>query len=155
MSDQALEERERTVILQMTALRLLAKGFAPAEVADATGLASETVEGLEDSQRTGPRRALLYLDRQAFVDDALPGSVWFSDAGDSGVAAMWFHCPCGCGARSRITVGIGHKPHHGGATWHWDGSNAEPTLHPSVNHRAPGLCPGWHGWLRGGYWEKG
>lgn len=99
------------------------------------------------------RRPICYADRNTFIVDALPGSVWFSEAGDGDVVTMLFHCPCGCGMRSRITLGIEHKPNLQCPTWRWNGSFTEPTLSPSVNVRPNTVCPGWHGWLRAGYWE--
>ena len=97
-------------------------------------------------------RATLYLDRDKHRADKVPGSVWFTDAKRDRVASMWFYCPCGCGLLQRITVGVEHKPDTT-PSWKWDGNEENPTLRPSVNIRANDICPGWHGWLRGGYWE--
>lgn len=95
-------------------------------------------------------QAQVFEDRAAHRRCGIPGAVWFSEAGDSDVAALWFVCPCGCGEVARITVGIAHKPHTGGPSWRWNGDAQGATLHPSVNRKA---C-GWHGWLRDGVWER-
>lgn len=95
-----------------------------------------------------PIRALHYSDRHKMVQDSHPGSFWMTDDFAEGVASMWFFCPCGCGNKSRITVGVQHKPITG-PSWAWNGRTDTPTLRPSINQRA---C-GWHGWLRDGYWE--
>lgn len=89
-------------------------------------------------------RAIHFNDRDAFVAQALPGSVHFDLLND----AMWAICPCGCGARIRLAVGREVKPATS-PSWLWNGSLTEPTLSPSVNR----LECGWHGWLRDGYWE--
>ena len=99
-------------------------------------------------------RAILYLDRDKHRADKVPGSVWFTDAKRDRVASMWFYCPCGCGLLQRITVGVEHKPHMGGPSWNWNGDEENPTLKPSVNVLKNTICPGWHGWLRNGYWER-
>lgn len=137
---------------EMTARRLLAQGFDQAETADATGLPEGQVAQLVQEAKAGPLRALLYLDRRAQRAEGHPGAVFFTDPGDGGVSAMWFICPCGCRQVSRITVGIEHKPHMAGPSWKWNGSTTEPTLHPSVKQASNGVCKGWHGWLRDGYW---
>lgn len=93
-----------------------------------------------------PVRAILYRDRGAFREAALPGSYAFD--GVNGVRAMWFCCPCGCGSFARIVVALGAKP-AASPSWAWDGSETEPSLTPSINQ----LNCGWHGWLRDGYWE--
>ncbi|WP_218141117.1 DUF6527 family protein [Citreimonas salinaria] len=122
------------------------------EISDAIGIHSEAIEAARQDLPTGasPLRALPYVDRAAHRASGQPGAVWFSDPGSSRVSALWFVCPCGCGAVSRITVGMEHKPHMAGPSWRWNGSTNEPTLHPSVHQRD---C-GWHGWLRDGYWER-
>ena len=92
-------------------------------------------------------RALHYIDRREFRQAKTAGSVRFD--GVDGNHEMWFCCPCGCGAFSRIPVGENVKPDQS-PSWKWNGSKTEPTLEPSVNQ----LNCGWHGWLRDGYWES-
>ncbi|WP_425099150.1 DUF6527 family protein [Tropicibacter sp. S64] len=99
-------------------------------------------------------RAIAFDSRKAQREANLPGSVFFTDPGQGRVSAMWFLCPCGCGLVQRITVGIGFKPVLSTPTWNWNGSIMAPTLDPSVNIPKTTICPGWHGWLRGGYWEE-
>lgn len=96
----------------------------------------------------GPIRALHYTDRAEMIRDARPGSFWITDDKGQGIVSFWFFCPCGCGNKGRIAVGVEHKPIIS-PSWAWNGSTSEPTLRPSVDQKA---C-GWHGWLRNGYWE--
>lgn len=91
-------------------------------------------------------RAILYRDRQMFLASHLPGAIHFDLAGAE--MALWFFCPCGCGTKSRISIGRDVKPTCT-PSWEFRGTLNDPTLSPSVNQT---LC-GWHGWLRGGYWE--
>lgn len=136
-------------------LKMAGQGFTATEIAEAMTLPEADVARLLAEQgRNGPLRAITYADRRRHRAELTPGSLWFSDAGEGEQAALWFVCPCGCGMLSRITVGHRHKPKLRGPTWHWNGSRSEPTLEPSVNIRRNSLCPGWHGWLRDGYWEK-
>lgn len=93
-------------------------------------------------------RALHIPGRDRHREERLPGSVWFSAVGEGGSQAMWFYCPCGCGALSRIEVGAGRKPEQS-PSWRWNARMDAPTLTPSVHQQT---C-GWHGWLRDGYWE--
>ncbi|BBU57403.1 hypothetical protein KU6B_36680 [Mameliella alba] len=102
---------------------------------------------------TEPLRAIVFADRTDHRRNAVPGSIWIAPCEEGEEAALWFVCPCGCGQVSRITVGHRHKPKAHGATWNWNGSRSEPTLHPSVNVHRNETCAGWHGWLRDGYWE--
>lgn len=95
-------------------------------------------------------RAIPFEDRARHRAEAVPGSVWLPEIDPGAQGALWFWCPCGCGALARITVGAGHKPTLHGPTWHWDGNRHSPTLSPSVHQ----LSCGWHGWLRAGYWES-
>lgn len=90
-------------------------------------------------------RAILFSDRDAFLGQSLPGSTHFDLIGE----ALWFYCPCRCGARVRIPVGYGAKP-DASPSWAWNGNLTEPTLFPSVNR----IDCGWHGWLRDGYWQE-
>lgn len=144
----------------IVALELLAQGFTASQTAHALGLPEEAVTALRERHdgqlvpRTAPMRAIPYTDRTRHRQDKLPGAVFFTDPGDAGVSALWFICPCGCGLVQRITVGVEHKPHMAGPSWRWNGSTSEPTLHPSVNIERNEICPGWHGWLRDGYWER-
>lgn len=94
-------------------------------------------------------RAIPFPEKRAHRDKQLPGSVWFSDPGRGTTCVMWFFCPCGCGALSKVTVGLNHKPKMHGPSWCWNASRSAPTLTPSVSQSE---C-GWHGWLRNGYWE--
>lgn len=95
-------------------------------------------------------RAIHFSDRRAFQAQRLAGSTYFDlTQGEVGEAALWFFCPCGCGALVRIVVGLDRKPARG-PSWQWTGSMSDPTLTPSVNR----LDCGWHGWLRDGYWEQ-
>ncbi len=98
-------------------------------------------------------RAIRFLERADLIDSNAPGGFWISAHDAGGDAAMWFLCPCGCGDRHRILIGHCHKPQASGASWHWDGSETEPSLLPSIKIAAEGPCDGWHGWLRDGYWE--
>lgn len=91
-------------------------------------------------------RSILYRDRREHRQARIPGSIAFD--GVNGERKLWFVCPCGCGDFARITVAIGAKPPS--PSWQWNGSETEPTLHPSVHQ----LNCGWHGWLRDGYWES-
>lgn len=98
-------------------------------------------------------RAILYQDRNQLRADKVSGSIWFSDAQRDRVCSMWFWCPSGSGQLCRITVGIEHKSHINSPTWNWNGNEENPTLSPSVNNLPSEVTPGWHGWLRDGYWE--
>lgn len=91
-------------------------------------------------------RAITFPDHVGFRATDLPGAVHFDLVSEH--LAMWFRCPCGCGALARIRVGHGVKP-EGSPSWNWNGSITDPSLTPSVNQ----LGCGWHGWLRDGYWE--
>ncbi|WP_305970437.1 MULTISPECIES: DUF6527 family protein [unclassified Mameliella] len=102
---------------------------------------------------TEPLRAIVLTDRREHRRRAECGSIWIAPCEEGEEAALWFVCPCGCGLVSRITIGHRHKPKAHGATWNWNGSRSEPTLHPSVNVHRNETCAGWHGWLRDGYWE--
>lgn len=93
-------------------------------------------------------RAIHIPSRDKHRHTALAGSVWFSVVGEGGSQAMWFYCPCGCGDLARIEIGSGMKPATS-PSWKWNARMDAPTLHPSVRQ----LNCGWHGWLRGGYWE--
>ena len=93
------------------------------------------------------KRATHYLDRNAFLRDRRAGSFWISDPEEDGSQSFLVFCPCGCGDRSRLTIGRGFKPKHG-PSWTWNGRCDAPELSPSVdwqNH--------WHGWLRAGVWR--
>ncbi|MBP0483954.1 DUF6527 family protein [Sagittula salina] len=102
---------------------------------------------------TGPLRAIVFSDRHRHRAERLAGSIWISAAGEGDVASLWFYCPCGCGSLARITVGHAHKPKQSGPSWRWNGSRTETSLEPSVKNQGAPPCPGWHGWLRNGYWE--
>ena len=93
-------------------------------------------------------RAIHYLDRTRFLADRIAGSFYVPPVGPADVATMMFYCPCGCGARCVITVGNGAKPKRVHPSWKWDGSTSAITLEPSLVQSC-----GWHGFLRGGYWE--
>ena len=95
------------------------------------------------------KRAIHYPNLNKFRADQTPGSLYVPAlaAGDTG--AMQFFCPCGCGARSVITVGAETKP-RGFPSWQWNGSALAATLAPSIKQTR---C-GWHGFLRDGYWEE-
>lgn len=92
-------------------------------------------------------RAIHFPDAEKHRQHSHPGSVHFSGGG------MRFYCPCGCGQLSRISVAEGAKPDET-LSWAWNGSTSEPTLAFSVKQSANGVCKGWHGWLRSGYWES-
>lgn len=92
-------------------------------------------------------RATFYLDRAAFLKDRVPGSFWIGDPGESGTQDLLFYCPCGCGAKSLLTIGNGFKPAFG-PSWLWNGSTTAPDLRPSVNWEGH-----WHGWLKDGAWR--
>lgn len=95
-------------------------------------------------------RAIHYPNVNVFRAQKLPGSTHFDLINaPEGEAALWFFCPCGCGALVRLHVGLKEKPTHS-PSWNWNGSVENPTLAPSVNR----LDCGWHGWLRDGYWEE-
>ncbi|WP_323780117.1 DUF6527 family protein [Thalassovita sp.] len=95
-------------------------------------------------------RAIHFPNADTFRATRLPGSTHFNLVNaPKGEAALWFFCPCGCGAPVRLRVGMKRKPPHS-PSWDWNGSVQNPTLSPSVNR----LDCGWHGWLRGGYWEE-
>jgi hypothetical protein len=95
-------------------------------------------------------RAIHFPDPAEFRAQALPGSLHIdlTRAGPDGSVALWFFCPCGCEGPHRIPVARGAKPATS-PSWGWNGSLTEATLTPSVRQ----LNCGWHGWLRGGYWE--
>ena len=88
------------------------------------------------------------LNKEAFFDRPLPGSFYLGERDDDGEVLFWYRCPCGCGVVSALIVGEGFKP-VAGPSWHWNGSLAAATLHPSVWHRGH-----WHGWLRNGEWVQ-
>lgn len=92
-------------------------------------------------------RAIRFTDRKEFMAQRLAGSISFDREADQVALSFW--CPCGCDALARIQVGEGVKP-PASPSWEWNGSETEPTLNPSVRQ----LNCGWHGWLRGGYWES-
>lgn len=95
-------------------------------------------------------RAIHFLNVDAFRSQKLPGSTHFDMVhAPPGEAKLWFWCPCGCGGLVRLRVGLRSKPPQN-PSWEWRGSVENPTLNPSVNR----LDCGWHGWLRGGYWEE-
>lgn len=94
-------------------------------------------------------RAIHFPNVDAFRSAKMVGSTHFDLINaPEGEAVLWFFCPCGCGAVDRLRVGLKSKPAHS-PSWDWNGSIESPTLAPSVNR----LDCGWHGWLRGGYWE--
>lgn len=95
-------------------------------------------------------RAIYFPNVDEFRSRKLPGSTHFDMVNaPQGEAVMWFFCPCGCVDHFfQLRVGINDKPAHS-PSWNWNGSVQSPTLDPSVNR----LDCGWHGWLRGGYWE--
>ncbi len=94
-------------------------------------------------------RAILFTDKRDHRAKKLPGSLWFSDPGQGRTCLLWFFCPCGCGALSKVPVGIGFKPNLHGPSWNWNGSDNASTLTPSVLQSGCGC----QGWLRDGYWE--
>ncbi|MBY6117385.1 hypothetical protein KUW09_24540 [Mameliella alba] len=138
---------------------LAAQGFTAAEIAGAMEIDATSVSDHLATvppgrgPEAGPLRAILFTDRKEHRRVALPGSIWIAPCEEGERAALWFFCPCGCGGLQRITVGHRHKPAAHGPTWNWNGSPTDPTLHPSVNLIRSDSCVGWHGWLRGGYWE--
>lgn len=140
---------------KIVAAELAAQKFTAREIAEVMALDEATVAAhlatLPAGHRpeTGPLRAIGFMDRREHRRAAVPGSIWIAPCGEGEETSLWFLCPCGCGAASRITVGHRHKPRAHGPTWEWNGSTTEPTLQPSVNQTG---C-GWHGWLRDGYWE--
>lgn len=95
-------------------------------------------------------RAIHFPDATRFRALKTPGSfhIDLTKVADDGSLAMWFFCPCGCDAPSRIPIREGAKPFTS-PSWSWNGSLSEATLSPSVHQ----LNCGWHGWLRAGYWE--
>lgn len=94
-------------------------------------------------------RAIHFPDRAEFREKRLAGSISVAPPDDDGETSLWYCCPCGCGAIAPLLVGVRFKPAGPGATWNWNGSTTEPTLHPSVHHIGH-----WHGWLRDGYWSE-
>lgn len=97
-------------------------------------------------------RAIHFPNVDTFLAEKLRGSTHFDMVNaPEGEAALCFYCPCGCGCGAfvRIPVGVKTKPERC-PSWNWNGSVENPTLAPSVNR----LDCGWHGWLRGGYWEE-
>lgn len=143
----------------LVAIQMAKDGFGAREIAEAMGLEGDAVKALLAQQapgtppEAGPLRAILFADRRAHRASALRGSIWIAPCDEGGETALWFVCPCGCGQVCRVIVGHRHKPAAHGATWRWNGSMTEPTLHPSVNVPRAAACAGWHGWLRDGYWE--
>ena len=99
-----------------------------------------------------PLRAIAFRDR-AGLKGAPPGAVYFTDRGHGAVSHLWFLCPCGCGTFRKITVGLDHRPAHVVQSYSWNGSITEPSLRPAIRLAAQEGCKGWHGQLRGGYWE--
>lgn len=89
-----------------------------------------------------------FNDRDEFCRRLEPGSFWVSDADSDGERSFWYCCPCGCGRRAPLNVGVGFKP-EGGPTWNWNGSTEAATLTPSVYHVGH-----WHGWLTDGEWRS-
>lgn len=94
-------------------------------------------------------RAIGFRDGAEFRAQRIAGSTYFDlTQGRVKEAALWFYCPCGCGVRRCIIVGI-RQQSVAIPSWNWNGSLRDPSLTPSVNQTG---C-GWHGWLRDGYWE--
>lgn len=91
-------------------------------------------------------RAIHFPDKRKFREAKLPGSFHVDPIGDGDTTQFFYFCPCGCGIQSVLKIGFKFKP-GGNKSWNWNGSTAEPTLYPSVNH-----VDHWHGWLRDGYW---
>lgn len=128
---------------------LIAQGHASRDVAHVLGVPEPEIAALVVAQEQ-PLRALAYADRRAHRRDLLPGSLWFTDPGDSAVSTLWFVCPCGCGHVSKVACGVEHRPNIGAPAWRWNGSVTEPTLDPSLRL----ACCSVHVWLRDGYWER-
>lgn len=91
--------------------------------------------------------AIHYRDRNAFLQDRVPGSFWISGPEEQGEQSFIFFCLCGCGDKSVLKIGNGCKPKHG-PSWYWNGSTAAAELGPSVNWQGH-----WHGWLCEGIWR--
>jgi len=92
-------------------------------------------------------KATHIADRDEFTRAQIPGSFWVSEADSDRERFFWYFCPCGCGRRAPLIVGLGFKPPDG-PSWEWNGSTEAPELTPSVNHVGH-----WRGWLRGGVWR--
>ena len=89
----------------------------------------------------------VYQDWDAFRADKKAGSVAFALSATDSEHYMWYYCPCGCGAKGALQIGIHVKPQADKPTWHWDADNEAPTLTPSVHHVGH-----WHGFLTKGKW---
>jgi hypothetical protein len=81
-----------------------------------------------------------------FADDRpepQPGQFEVTTNPKSGQRRFWFVCPGPCQAPGVLAL----RPVVDGSaqSWDFDGNEAAPTLHPSINHIG---C--WHGWLRAG-----
>lgn len=87
-------------------------------------------------------------DRDEFMNRRVAGSWWVSEPDTSdGERSFWYCCPCGCGRRAPLTVGLNFKPADG-PSWSWNGSLERPSLQPSVHHVGH-----WHGYLTDGEWR--
>lgn len=83
-----------------------------------------------------------------------PGSYKFYGAGFIRVGGFNFTCPCGCGIVGSVRFKADDQ-----AGWRWDSNMDAPTVDPSiiistvvVGEEQP--AEHWHGWLRGGFWER-
>ncbi len=95
-------------------------------------------------------RAIYFPETASFERHKTPGSFRLEPhpALLPGQFDFIYFCPCGCGREAELRIGQEFKPGGDRPSWRWNGSHAEPTLDPSVNHVGH-----WHGWLRNGYWE--
>lgn len=92
-----------------------------------------------------------------FGANPMPGAYSFEEATEGRGFWGWikFSCPCGCGAPSRLPIGLKTKPRRGidaggiQATWEWDGNREAPTLTPSIHH-----IDHWHGFLTKGFFTQ-